>query len=276
MVGNYLIDELFEAIEEKQNVNKIQQIIESGCDVNGQVEDGCTPLIAAVIIGNLKIVKLLVKLGANVDLQDGYNDSPLFYAVFNNFQEIADYLEPLTSQKNREIVDRFKKTGKLYPRKQNLGYDSFKNKNNLDLPDKNQSMTYHRTIHFSDTDTAGVVYFAALLSICHEAYENALQMAGINLKTFFTSSDIAIPIVHADIDFYQPLFCGDRIEINLKTTQLNDTEFEINYQVFNENDLDKLIAKATTKHVSINPKIRKRNPLPLSIVQWLQSDKNNQ
>ncbi|MDJ0599118.1 MAG: thioesterase family protein [Crocosphaera sp.] len=136
-------------------------------------------------------------------------------------------------------------------------------------------MTYYRTIHFSDTDAAGVVYFAALLSICHEAYENALQVAKIDLKTFFTSSDIAIPIVHAEIDFYQPLFCGDRIQINLTPIQLNETEFEINYQVFYENTLDKLIAKATTNHVSINPKIRKRSPLPLSIIKWLKPNQNN-
>ncbi|EAZ89659.1 acyl-CoA thioesterase [Crocosphaera chwakensis] len=136
-------------------------------------------------------------------------------------------------------------------------------------------MTYCRTIHFSDTDAAGVVYFAALLSICHEAYENALQVAGIDLKTFFKSSNIAIPIIHADIDFYQPLFCGDHIQINLTPIQSNETEFEINYQIFYENNLDKLIAKAITKHVSINPKIRKRSPLPSSIIRWLQSSREN-
>ncbi|MGK7883761.1 MAG: acyl-CoA thioesterase [Crocosphaera sp.] len=131
-------------------------------------------------------------------------------------------------------------------------------------------MTYYRTIHFSDTDAAGVVYFSTLLSICHEAYENSLQVAGIELKSFFTSSDIAIPIVHADIDFYQPLFCGDRIQVNLISTQLNATEFEINYQIFSENSLDKMLAQATTKHVSINSKIRKRSNLPSFIVKWLE------
>ena len=131
-------------------------------------------------------------------------------------------------------------------------------------------MTYYRTIHFSDTDAAGVVYFSTLLSICHEAYENSLQVAGIELKSFFTGSDIAIPIVHAEIDFYQALFCGDRIQVNMIFTQLNQTEFEINYQVFYENSLDKMVAQATTKHVSINPKIRKRSDLPLFIVKWLE------
>ncbi len=136
-------------------------------------------------------------------------------------------------------------------------------------------MTYYRTIHFSVTDAAGVVYFATLLSICHEAYEYSLQEAGIDLKTFFTGSDIAIPIVHADIDFYQPLFCGDRIQVNLTPTQLNETEFEINYQVFNENNSKKLIAKATTKHISINPKLRQRTSLSSSIIKWLESNQDN-
>lgn len=136
-------------------------------------------------------------------------------------------------------------------------------------------MTYYRTIHFSDTDAAGVVYFATLLSICHEAYEHSLQVAGIDLKTFFTSSAIAIPIVHADIDFYQPLFCGDRIQINLTPIQLNETEFEINYQIFNEKNLERLIAKATTKHVSIHPKLRQRTSLSSSIIQWLKSNQDD-
>ena len=130
--------------------------------------------------------------------------------------------------------------------------------------------TYYRTIHFADTDAAGVVYFAPLLSICHEAYENSLQVAGIELKTFFTTSDIAIPIVHAEMDFYQPLFCGDRIQVNLISTKLNQTEFEINYQIFYENSVDTMVAKATTKHVALNPKIRQRSDLPSFIIKWLE------
>jgi len=34
------------------------------------------------------------------------------------------------------------------------------------------TFAYDRKIHFADTDSAGVVYFARLLSICHEAYEH--------------------------------------------------------------------------------------------------------
>nr|MDJ0510322.1 1,4-dihydroxy-2-naphthoyl-CoA hydrolase [Crocosphaera sp.] len=102
------------------------------------------------------------------------------------------------------------------------------------------------------------------------AYENSLKTTGIDLKTFFTSSDMAIPIVHAEIDFYQPLFCGDTLQINLIGTKLNETDFEIIYNIFHESFLNKSVAQAKTKHVSINPQIRKRSPFSPLIIQWLE------
>ncbi|MEM8778141.1 MAG: thioesterase family protein [Cyanobacteria bacterium P01_G01_bin.49] len=136
-------------------------------------------------------------------------------------------------------------------------------------------MTYLRTIRFSDTDAAGVVYFATLLSICHEAYENALAEAGINLKTFFSRTEIIVPIVHATIDFYHPLFCGDRLQIHLTPTQLNEAEFEISYEMLNLSASDVCVAKAKTKHVCINSQLRQRTPLSSSIMQWLESNPKN-
>ena len=44
---------------------------------------------------------------------------------------------------------------------------------------------YTRTIRFHETDAAGVVYFANLLTLCHEAYEAALAEAGLDVKSFF-------------------------------------------------------------------------------------------
>ena len=110
------IDELFDAIEEKQDVNGIREIVEAGGNVNVHIEEGCTPLIAAVLVGNLEIVKLLVELGADVNAVDGYFESPLYYAKYNNFSDIAEYLEPITSQKIRAEVQRGM-SGKFYPEK---------------------------------------------------------------------------------------------------------------------------------------------------------------
>jgi 1,4-dihydroxy-2-naphthoyl-CoA hydrolase len=123
-------------------------------------------------------------------------------------------------------------------------------------------MTYSRTIRLADTDAAGVIYFASLLSICHEAYEDRLLQSDINLKTFFRNIETALPIVHGEIDFFQPLFCGDRIEIQLIPNVINENSFEISYQIFLIQFPDKTIAQGKTKHVCINPLSRQKISLP--------------
>lgn len=133
---------------------------------------------------------------------------------------------------------------------------------------------YSRTIRFQDTDAAGVVYFANVLAICHEAYEESLAASGINLKSFFSNPSVAIPIVHASVDFYRPMFCGDRAVIHLKTEQLTESKFDTVYQIFPA-DSEQVIAKAITKHVCIDPVNRTKTHLPDEIIHWLHQWKNN-
>lgn len=127
-----------------------------------------------------------------------------------------------------------------------------------------------RIIRFSDTDAAGVVYFANVLSICHEAYEASLAAIGINLKSFFTNPAVAIPIVHARVDFFRPLFCGDELIIELIPTAIEEDIFEIAYEIFAASTpAERSRAKAVTKHVCIDPTDRTKQPLPQEMMQWL-------
>lgn len=132
--------------------------------------------------------------------------------------------------------------------------------------------THNRIIRFQDTDAAGVVYFANVLAICHEAYEESLTISNINLQLFFRNNDFAIPIVHASVDFLRPIFCGDRILIDLSPNQLNSQKFEINYQIISpENEI---LAKAITRHICIDPITRNRKELSSEIIHWLQQWSN--
>jgi 1,4-dihydroxy-2-naphthoyl-CoA hydrolase len=128
--------------------------------------------------------------------------------------------------------------------------------------------TYKRVIRFGDTDAAGVVYFANVLSICHEAYEASLVAANISLKLFFSNSTVAIPIIHAQVDFFRPLFCGDEIDITLQPQQLSSDKFEILYQVFDEKK--QLMAKSITRHICIHPTLRTKQDLSTEMSLWLQ------
>jgi 1,4-dihydroxy-2-naphthoyl-CoA hydrolase len=123
------------------------------------------------------------------------------------------------------------------------------------------SFQYKYTVQFRDTDAAGVVYFANIFSICHIAYEASLIASGIDLKTFTNNPEFAVPITHTSADFFQPLYCGDRITIKLTPRSIDSCRFEITYQSSS--------ATAITKHVVIDPNTRKRKELPAILTSWL-------
>lgn len=136
---------------------------------------------------------------------------------------------------------------------------------------------YDRVIRFHETDAAGVVYFARLLTLCHEAYEAALGAADIDLKAFFSAAGgVAVPIVHTEADFYQPLGCGDAIAITLTPKQLSLHSFEITYTISTQHlppskHSEKPLAWALTRHVCTNLHSRRRHPLTPALVDWIEA-----
>ncbi len=135
---------------------------------------------------------------------------------------------------------------------------------------------YHRVIRFHETDAAGVVYFANVLTLCHEAYEAALGEADFNLGRFFSrDGGFAVPIVHTQSDFYQPLKCGDAIAILLTPTQLTSHSFEISYKVYRLDQAaaiapnQKAAVSALTRHMCIDPSSHRRQPLPPELTNWI-------
>ncbi|MBW4643641.1 MAG: acyl-CoA thioesterase [Goleter apudmare HA4340-LM2] len=134
------------------------------------------------------------------------------------------------------------------------------------------SFIYKRNVHFQDTDAAGVVYFASVLSICHEAYEESLEASGINIKAFFGNSSVAFPIVHASVDFLRPMFCGDKLVVGLIPYKLGVDKFEINYELTVS---EVVVAKAITRHVCIDVNSRSKQELAGEIVQWLENNRRD-
>jgi 1,4-dihydroxy-2-naphthoyl-CoA hydrolase len=159
---------------------------------------------------------------------------------------------------------------------------------------------HRRQIYFKDTDAAGVVYFANALSMCHEAYEAALADFGINVRQFFSNrGDTAMPIVHAEIDFYQPIFCGDRLLIQVMPELRSPYSFQISYTLFANCNTDSLpqlnqleqlnqserlaklkqiisplkpCAKGMSEHVCISTGDRRKTELPEAIRNWLKQN----
>jgi len=132
--------------------------------------------------------------------------------------------------------------------------------------------TYNRTVRFSDTDAAGVVYFANVLSICHEAYEASLEASSISIKDFFSNTSVAFPIVHADVDFFRPMFCGDNLAISFIPQKIGLDKFEIAYEIVVD---DVMVAKAITRDVCIEVSSRSKRELSGEIVKWLETNRRD-
>jgi 1,4-dihydroxy-2-naphthoyl-CoA hydrolase len=131
------------------------------------------------------------------------------------------------------------------------------------------SFSYARTVHFPDTDAAGVVFFARYLSICHEAYEESLADAGIPLNTFFADQGVVIPIAKSEATYLRPLLCGDKLRVEVTPARLTDNSFALDYVIWKTGPSDKRAAVARTEHVCISSKTRERLPLPPVLVAWL-------
>lgn len=132
-------------------------------------------------------------------------------------------------------------------------------------------MAYRYTdkVRFRDTDAAGVAYFANILTFCHVAYEESLAASGIELKSYFVTQQVGLPLISVSMHFYQPLFWGDPYQIDLVPKQLEVDLFQITYSLYTLPHLT-LSGQATTKHVCIDPTIRQRKPLPIELQGWLK------
>jgi 1,4-dihydroxy-2-naphthoyl-CoA hydrolase len=132
--------------------------------------------------------------------------------------------------------------------------------------------SYSRTVRLADTDAAGVVYFTKMLDICHEAYEACLEDSGINLPDLVRDTKIALPIVHAEVDFFRPLCWGDGIQVVVTPQLISDAELTVHYKLTAGSELK---AVALTRHVCIHSETRKRVGLPNVFQQWLPDLKSS-
>lgn len=133
------------------------------------------------------------------------------------------------------------------------------------------SFAYQRTIHFPDTDAAGVVFFANYLRICHEAYEEALHAAGIELKAFFSDTGVIVPVSKSEAEYLRPLACGDKLKVTVTPALLTENSFEIRYEVTRLGGGDKLAARVRTEHVCTSRQKSGRVPLPPALAAWVRA-----
>lgn len=116
------------------------------------------------------------------------------------------------------------------------------------------------TVRLHDTDAAGVIYFASLLRMAHEAFEAALENAGLHLGDVLATGEILTPVVHAEADYLAPLRLSDRVRIEVHADRVGDTSFSISYRFVKQSD--QVAAHAKTVHVAIDRTNGSKKTLP--------------
>lgn len=130
---------------------------------------------------------------------------------------------------------------------------------------------HSRTIRLADTDAAGVVFFARTYVLCHEAYEEALVQAGLDLKDFLGRADVIIPIAKSSAEYYRPLHCGDRVTVTVTPTRLTQHSFALDYEITKLGRPNKLAARVRTEHVASSLAKRQRLDLPPALAAWIEA-----
>ena len=130
-----------------------------------------------------------------------------------------------------------------------------------------------RQVRFCDTDAAGVVHFANLMVWLHQAWEESLEIFGLDAGAVFPGArtqtpKFALPIVHCNADFRAPLQVGDIVTIRLSPLRLSKSSFEVASEVIFDNQI---VARGCLKHLAINPNSRQRCGLPHEIERWLEA-----
>ena len=136
-----------------------------------------------------------------------------------------------------------------------------------------------RTVRFGETDSAGVVHFLELFRWCHETWEESLEKYGIVLQEIFPTTqintslqDVALPVVHCEANYFQPLYVGDTINIELYPEKINESSFVLRFK-FKKNG--EKIGTINIKHISINPITREKCALSKQINLWLYESSLN-
>ena len=125
-----------------------------------------------------------------------------------------------------------------------------------------QTYNYHFTTSLHDIDAAGVLFFAHLYRHAHDCYEAFMSEIGFSLDKIIREN-IALPLIHSEADFLQPIRHGDRVWIQLQIKNIGNSSFTVIYR-FSGNQ-DQQLATALTTHVYLDITDHKSKNLPIAL-----------
>lgn len=120
--------------------------------------------------------------------------------------------------------------------------------------------TYRTTVRLYDTDAAGLLFFGNHFRIIHAAYEAYLESAGLGMGDIIRGGELLLPIIHAEADYYEPMFVGDKLTVELTADEPTTHSYTLNFLL--KNGEGRKVGAVRTVHVCLDNTSREKTPLP--------------
>ncbi len=115
------------------------------------------------------------------------------------------------------------------------------------------------TIKFHQADPAGIMFFAHIMILAHDAYEGFVQACGFTWKEWFIDQKYLLPIRHSEADYLRPFKAGETYEIHVRVIDFSSSSFKLGYEFLqgpNKHAVVQLV------HTCIDPKTFQKSTLP--------------
>ena len=118
---------------------------------------------------------------------------------------------------------------------------------------------FETNIKLYQTDAAGILFFSRLFEIAHDAYQDLLEKANINLSEILKNTHFLTPIVHAEADYRMSLEVGDNIEVRITVEKIGRSSYILSYDILRNNQIAGLVK---TVHVSLDKRSGEKISIP--------------
>ncbi len=249
----------------------VELLCDMGADIEAESEYG-TPLFAAASSGDLKIVKILLKHGANVNYVTKDGSTPYEIAGYNGYEDVAEYLLKCGANSNLAFIkrggkipsvwyaythenDAYEASGGNDPtfckgecQEDKVRYKNFKRENesvvnewlknhNICLPDNDCKLTWFEYAVLNDSTTEMIKF---LLSIEISPYTSSSDEWNtiIEFAAMYGRLDIIKHLLENGYD--KKVFLEDDSLIFAASNDFTDV---IKYLIENEKEIDKPFGK---------------------------------
>lgn len=118
------------------------------------------------------------------------------------------------------------------------------------------------SIRFQHCDPAGIAFFARLDELLNAAFEDWCAAAGLPFATMMRTDRHGFPLVHATIDYRQPLMLGDQITITHTVRAVGQSSVTFGIAITSANGV---CVEGTHVRVFISLDTQRAVPLPVAL-----------